>query len=174
VRFAWGRPGGETMTATTPEQSPHLKIWWEDLAVGQVRDLGSLSPSAEEIVAFASQFDPQPFHLDPEAAKASVFGGLCASGWHTCSLAMRLMVTNFLHESSSLGSPGLENIKWLKPVFPGDTLRLQHTITEKRVMGKRPDVGLVRTIWEMFNQQGDKVLHMEGYGMFRLRSPAKP
>ena len=168
-----GRPGGETMTATTPEQSPHIKIWWEDLAVGQVKDLGSLSPTADEIVAFARQFDPQPFHLDPEAAKASVFGGLCASGWHTCSLAMKLMVTNFLNESSSLGSPGLENIKWLKPVFPGDTLRLQHTITEKRVMGKRPDVGLVRTIWEMFNQHGDKVLHMEGYGMFRLRSPEK-
>jgi acyl dehydratase len=159
------------MTATTPESSPHIKIWWEDLEIGQIRDLGSLSPTAEEIVAFASQFDPQPFHLDPEAAKASVFGGLCASGWHTCSLAMRLMVTNFLHESSSLGSPGLENIKWLKPVFPGDTLRMQHTITEKRVMGKRPDVGLVRTIWEMFNQHGDKVLHMEGYGMFRLRKP---
>ena len=161
------------MTATTPEQSPHIKIWWEDLEIGQVRDLGSLSPTADEIVAFARQFDPQPFHLDPQAAKASVFGGLCASGWHTCSLAMRLMVTNFLHESSSLGSPGLENIKWLKPVFPGDTLRLQHTITEKRVMGKRPDVGLVRTIWEMFNQHGDKVLHMEGYGMFRLRSPER-
>ena len=161
------------MTATTPEQSPHIKIWWEDLAIGQVRDLGSLSPTADEIVAFARQFDPQPFHLDPEAAKASVFGGLCASGWHTCSLAMKLMVTNFLHESSSLGSPGLENIQWLKPVFPGDTLRLQHRITEKRVMGKRPDVGLVRTIWEMFNQQGDKVLHMEGYGMFRLRHPSQ-
>ena len=159
------------MTATTPENSPHIKIWWEDLEVGQVKDLGSLSPTAEEIVAFASQFDPQPFHLDPEAAKASVFGGLCASGWHTCSLAMKLMVTNFLHESSSLGSPGLENIKWLKPVFPGDTLRLQHHITEKRVMGKRPDVGLVRTTWEMSNQHGDQVLHMEGWGMFRLRSP---
>ena len=161
------------MTATTPEQSPRINIWWEDLEVGQVKDLGSLSPTAEEIVAFASQFDPQPFHLDPEAAKASVFGGLCASGWHTCSLAMKLMVTNFLHESSSLGSPGLENIKWIKPVFPGDTLRLQHTITEKRPMSKRPDVGLVRTIWEMFNQQGEKVLHMEGYGMFRLKSPPR-
>ena len=158
------------MTATTPEQSPHIKIWWEDLEVGQVKDLGTISPTAEEIVAFATQFDPQPFHLYPEAAKASVFGALCASGWHTCSMAMRLMVTNFLHESSSLGSPGLENIKWLKPVFPDDTLSLRHTITEKRVMKKRPDVGLVRTIWEMFNQHGDKVLHMEGYGMFRTRS----
>lgn len=163
-----------TLTATTPEKSPHVRYWWEDLSVGDVKDLGSLSPTAEEIVAFARQFDPQPFHLDPEAAKDSVFGALCASGWHTCSLAMRLMVTNFLHESASLGSPGLENIRWQKPVFPGDVLRLQHTIVDKRPMNKRPDVGLVRTVWEMFNQHGDKVLHMEGHGMFRRRVPASP
>ena len=159
------------MTATTPEQSPHIKVWWEDVDVGQVLDLGSLSPTAEEIVAFATQFDPQPFHLSEEAGQASVFGGLCASGWHTCRLAMRLMVTNFLHQSSSLGSPGLENIRWLKPVFPGDTLSLRQTVLEKRPMSKRPDVGLLRTKWEMFNQRGDQVLHMEGYGMFRRRSP---
>ena len=82
------------------------------------------------------------------------------------------MVTHFLHESSSLGSPGLENIKWLKPVFPGDTLRLQHTVLESRPMSKRADVGLVRTQWEMHNQHDQKVLHMEGYGMFRRRHPA--
>ncbi len=161
-------------TATTPEQSPHIKVWWEDMAVGQVLDLGSLSPTADDIVAFATQFDPQPFHLSEEGGKASVFGGLCASGWHTCSLAMRLMVTNFLHRSSSLGSPGLENIRWLKPVFPGDTLSLRQTVLEKRPMSKRPDVGLLRTQWEMFNQHGDQVLHMEGYGMFRRRSPQTP
>ncbi|MBW8316031.1 MAG: MaoC family dehydratase [Thiobacillus sp.] len=161
------------MTATTPEQSPHIKIWWEDLEIGQVRDLGSLSPTKEEIIAFASQFDPQPFHLSEEGGKASVFGALSASGWHTCAMAMRLMVTNFLHETSSLGSPGLESLKWTKPVYPGDVLRLQHTITEKRPMSKRPDVGLVRTVWEMFNQHGDKVLHMEGYGMFRRREPGQ-
>ncbi|MBL0945713.1 MAG: MaoC family dehydratase [Hydrogenophaga sp.] len=154
------------------KQTP--KYFWEDLAVDEVRDLGSITPTAEEIVAFASQFDPQPFHLDPEAAKDSVFGALCASGWHTCAMAMRLMVTNFLHETSSLGSPGLDSLKWLKPVYPGDTLSLRHTITEKRVMAKRPDVGLVRTTWEMFNQHGDAVLRMEGYGMFRLRQPAQP
>jgi acyl dehydratase len=159
------------MTATTPEQSPHIKIWWEDLEVGQVIDLGSLSPTAEEIVAFATQFDPQPFHLSEEGGKASVFGGLCASGWHTCSLAMRLMVTNFLHQSSGLGSPGLENIRWLKPVFPNDTLSLRQTVLEKRPMSKRPDVGLLRTLWEMSNQNGEHVLRMEGYGMFRRRSP---
>lgn len=163
ARSALGRPGG---------RNP-IKLYWEDLSVGETRDLGSLSPTAEEIVAFASQWDPQPFHLDPEAAKDSVFGALCASGWHTCAMAMRLMVTNFLHETSSLGSPGLDSLKWLKPVFPGDTLTLKHTITEKRVMGKRPDVGLVRTVWEMVNQHGEPVLRMEGYGMFRLRHPAQ-
>jgi acyl dehydratase len=163
------RSKGSQVTATTPEQSPHVNIWWEDLEVGQTRDLGSVSPTREEIIAFASQFDPQPFHLSEEGGKASVFGALSASGWHTCAMAMRLMVTNFLHESSSLGSPGLESLKWTKPVYPGDVLRLQHTITEKRAMSKRPDVGLVRTVWEMFNQNGDKVLHMDGYGMVRRR-----
>ena len=149
-----------------------IKYYWEDMHPGDVRDLGTISPTREEIIAFASQFDPQPFHLDDEAAKASVFGALCASGWHTCSMAMRLMVTNFLHQAASLGSPGLENVKWLKPVLPGDVLRLEHSIVETRPMSKRPDVGLVRTEWNMFNQHGDKVLHMEGWGMFRRRHPA--
>jgi acyl dehydratase len=151
-----------------------ITYYWEDMTVGLQRDLGTISPTREAIIEFASQFDPQPFHLDEEAAKASVFGGLCASGWHTCAMAMRLMVTNFLHESSSLGSPGLESLKWLKPVFPGDTLRLQHTVIESRPMSKRLDVGLVRTVWAMFNQHGDQVLHMEGYGMFRRRTPGTP
>lgn len=151
----------------------NIKYYWEDFAVGQVRDLGTISPTREEIISFASQFDPQPFHLDDEAAKASVFGGLCASGWHTCSMAMRLMVTNFLQESSSLGSPGLENIQWRKPVFPGDVLRLQSTVLEVKPMSKRADVGMTRNHWEMFNQHGEKVLNMEGWGMFRRRTPAE-
>jgi acyl dehydratase len=153
---------------------PDILYFWEDMATGQVRDLGTISPTREDIIAFASQFDPQPFHLDDEAGKASVFGGLCASGWHTCSMAMRLMVTNFLHETSSLGSPGLENIKWTKPVYPNDTLRLQTTVLETKAMGRRPDVGTTRNLWEMFNQHGEKVLQMEGWGMFRRRYPASP
>lgn len=150
------------------------RICWEDLAPGSVRDLGSLTISREEIIAFAAQFDPQPFHLSEEGGQASVFGGLCASGWHTCSLAMRLMVDNFSRHATSLGSPGLENIKWLKPVRPGDTLSLKHRIIETRPMKSRPDVGLVRTHWEMFNQHGEQVLHMEGWGMFgrRHRAPS--
>ena len=149
----------------------NIKYYWEDLTPGSVRDLGTVSPTAEEIRTFATQFDPQPFHIDEEAAKRSIFGGLCASGWHTCSMAMRLMVDNFLSESSSLGSPGLESLKWLKPVYPGDTLSLKSTILESRPMASRPDVGLVRTAWDMFNQDGEKVLHMDGYGMFRRRNP---
>ena len=149
-----------------------IKYFWEDMAVGQVRDLGSITPTREEIIAFATQFDPQPFHLDDEAAKASVFGALSASGWHTCAMAMRLMVTNFLNNTSSLGSTGLEGIKWLKPVFPGDVLHLQSTVLETKPMSKRPDVGMTRNLWEMSKQNGDKVLQMEGWGMFRRRTPA--
>ena len=145
------------------------KLYWEDMQPGETRDLGSITPIREDIIAFATQFDPQPFHLDDDAAKASVFGGLCASGWHTCSMAMRLMVLNFLNNTSSLGAPGLENIKWMKPVFPGDTLQLQSTTTDVRPMSKRADVGLVRSVWAMYNQHGDQVLHMEGWGMFRRK-----
>ena len=150
----------------------HILYYWEDLLPGSERDLGTITPTREEIIAFASQFDPQPFHLDDAAAKASVFGSLCASGWHTCAMAMRLMVTNFLHQSSSLGSPGLENLQWKKPVLPNDTLRLRHKIIASRPMRSKPDVGLVRTEWHMHNQHGDLVLFMEGWSMFRRRHPA--
>lgn len=149
-----------------------IKHYWEDMTVGSVRELGTVTPTREEIMHFAEQFDPQPFHLSDEGGKASLFGGLCASGWHTCSMAMGLMVRNFLRESSSLGSPGLENIKWLKPVYPGDTLRLTHEVLESRAMNSKPDVGLVRTVWRMHNQHNEQVLHMEGYSMFRRRHPA--
>jgi acyl dehydratase len=148
--------------------------YWEDLQPGSVRELGSVTPTAEDIKDFAEQFDPQPFHLDELAGRRSIFGNLCASGWHTCALAMRLTVENFLRESSSMGSPGLESLRWLKPVYPDDTLTLRHTILESRPLRKRPDIGLVRSRWEMFNQNSEKVLEMEGYGMFRRRTPATP
>jgi acyl dehydratase len=151
-----------------------IKYYWEDLEVDSVRDMGTVTVSAEEIKEFAEQFDPQPFHIDEAAGRRSIFGNLCASGWHTCALAMKLTVENFLNESSSMGSPGLESLRWLKPVYPGDTLRLLHTIVESRPLRKRTDTGLVRSTWEMFNQNGEKVLHMEGYGMFRRRHPATP
>lgn len=149
-----------------------IKYYWEDLHAGQTIELGSVTVEREEALAFAGRYDPQPFHLDDEAAARSMFGQLATSGWHTCSMAMGLMVRNFLLESSSLGSPGLEKLQWLKPVFPGDTLSLRQRVVETRPMKSRPDVGLVRTIWEMFNQHGEQVLMMDGYAMFRRRTPA--
>lgn len=145
---------------------------WEDLAPGTVRELGSVTPTREDILAFAKQFDPQPFHLSDEGGRNSVFGALCASGWHTCAMAMKLTVENMLSNSTSLGSPGLDNLRWLKPVYPGDTLTLTHTILEQRGMRSRPEVGLVRSRWDMRNQDGEPVLLMEGWGMFGRRTPA--
>ena len=149
-----------------------ITIFWEDLQPGTVRELGTTSVSVEEIKEFAAKYDPQPFHLDEEKARNSLFGGLVASGWQTACLAMRLTVDNMMRDSASQGSPGLESLKWLKPVHPGDALSLRHTILESRPLKSRPDTGLVRSRWEMFNQHGDKVLEMEGYGMFGRRHPA--
>lgn len=151
-----------------------IRIWWEDLEVGQVRDLGSLSPTREDILAFAGQFDPQPFHLDDEAARASVFGALCASGWHTCAMAMRMMCDGYLLRSASLGSPGLEDIRWKQPVYPGDVLGMRMTILESRPMRSRPGVGLMRARWEVLNQDGELCAEFAGWGMFRRRTPVEP
>jgi acyl dehydratase len=157
------------MTTATKE----YKYYWEDFPVGKVREFGGVTMTADEIIAFARQFDPQPFHLSEEGGKNSLFGGLCASGWHTCALAMRMMCDAYLLETASLGSPGLENIRWLKPVRPGDTLRLRTVVLEARPLDSRPHVGLVRTRWEMLNQNNEEVMQMEGYGMFRLRDATK-
>ena len=151
-----------------------VTIWWEDMQPGTVRELGTTSVTKEEIKEFAAKYDPQPFHLDEEVARQSMFGGLVASGWQTAVLAMRLTVDNLLRHSSSQGSPGLEGLKWLKPVHPGDVLSLRHTIVEARALRKRPDTGMVRARWELFNQHGDKVMEMEGYGFFGRREPATP
>jgi acyl dehydratase len=152
----------------------HISIYWEDLVPGSVRELGGVTVLEKEMLAFAKQFDPQPFHLNRQAGEDSIFGDLCASGWHTCSMAMRLTVDNLLKHSSSLGSPGLESVKWVHPVFAQDVLTLRHTVLESRPLRKRLDVGLVLSVWEMFNQTGDMVLRMEGYGMFGRRTPGEP
>ncbi len=144
-------------------------IWWEDFKVGESADMGSHRFTEEEIVAFARQFDPQPFHTDAEAAGRSAFGGLVASGWHTCAIGMRLMVERYVGQAASLGSPGLDNIRWLKPVRPGDTIAYRRTVLESRASGSRPGVGLVKHRWEALNQDGELVMTMEGWGMFGRR-----
>jgi acyl dehydratase len=146
------------------------KLHWEDFPVGRVRELGPTPPiTAEEIVDFASKFDPQPFHTDEGAARQSSFGGLVASGWHTCGMAMRLYVDAVLHRASSLGSPGIDKLRWLKPVRPGDVLRLRVEVVEARPSESKPFLGLVRSRWQMTNQASEVVLEMEGWGMFRRR-----
>jgi len=152
---------------TATERTP--RFFWEDFPEGSVREFGNKTVTRESIIAFAREFDPQPFHVDEEAAKRSLFGGLCASGWHTCSLAMRMMCDEYLLESASMGSPGLENLKWIKPVYPGDTLRVRLQVVEARPMASKPQVGLVRSRWEVINQRAEVVLTMEGWGMFARR-----
>ena len=146
-----------------------IRYFWEDFPAGLVRDIGSFAVTREAVLAFAHEFDPQPFHTDDEAAQASLFGGLCASGWHTCAMAMRLMCDSYLLEAASLGSPGIDSLRWLKPVFPGDTLGGTMTVLEARPMASKPHVGLVRSAWDLRNQHGETVLTMEGWGMFRRR-----
>jgi acyl dehydratase len=146
-----------------------VRWYWEDFPAGHVCAVGPLAVSREAVLAFARDFDPQPFHLDDAAAEASLFGRLAASGWHTCAMTMRMMCDAYLLESSSLGSPGLEQIKWHHPVFPGDTLRGTMTVLEARPMNSRPTVGLLRSRWEIVNQDGTVVLTMEGWGMFGRR-----
>jgi acyl dehydratase len=151
-----------------PETRTH-RLYWEDFPVGQKLEFGAMPVPREAVLEFARQFDPQPFHVDEAAARHSLFGGLCASGWHTCAMAMRMMCDAYLLDSSSLGSPGIDALRWHKPVFPGDTLRMQMDVTEARPMASKPHVGLVKAVWTVFNQQGDKVLTMEGWNMFGRR-----
>ena len=143
---------------------------FEDFEAGQVHELGTHTVTEEEILAFAREFDPQPFHLDPEAARDSVFGGLIASGWHTGSLWMRLYVDSLLGGAASMGSPGIEELRWLAPVRPGDTLAGRLTVLETTPSERRPDRGTVRIRGEMVNQDGVTVLTMVSRGHFGRRT----
>ncbi len=126
----------------------------------------------DDIVRFAAEFDPQPFHLDDAAARDTIYGGLIASGWHTAAMAMRMMCDAYLLRSASLGSPGLDSLKWLLPVRAGDTLSVRLSILEARPLESKPGVGLVKSRHEVLNQDRQVVMRMEGYGMFRRRPQA--
>ena len=149
-----------------------MPLYLEDSAPGQVLESPPRTLDRDEIVAFARQYDPQPFHIDEEAAKRSVFGGLIASGWQTTGIMMRLMWDTFLKDTASLGSPGSDEIRWLRPVRPGDTLRARFTIVDVVPSRSKPDRGIVRTYTEVLNQQGEIVMTHRGLGMFGRRPPA--
>lgn len=146
------------------------KRWaYEDFEEGAVLELGSKTVTAEEIIDFASQFDAQPMHLDEAAGKASILGGLAASGWHTCCLFMRMMCDGFLLDSTSQGSPGIEYARWKKPVLAGDTLSGRSVVAAKRESGSRPNLGFVTVRHELTNQRGEVVLEFQNTGMFLKR-----
>lgn len=148
--------------------------YFDDIEVGSKIVLGSKTISEEEILRFAREFDPQPFHIDAEAAQNSIFGGLIASGWHTCSITMRLMVDGLLANSSSLGSPGIEQIRWTRPVRPGDTLRAVLTVLEVRMSQSKPDRCTVKMHTNLYNQHEEQVMWMESYGMFARKPDTLP
>ena len=144
--------------------------YWEDFHVGDVAELGSVTVSEAEIVEFAQRFDPQPFHVDPEAAKASPFGGLIASGWHTTALFMGMFVRAILLDSAALGSPGVDEIRWREPVRPGDTLSGRPTITDVQPSSSNPRRGTVFTANEVRNQDGVLVMTLKARGFFARRT----
>ena len=141
-----------------------------DLHVGQVIEAGPRRVEEEEILRFAEAYDPQWFHVDREKARKGPYGGLIASGWHTCSIAMRLSVDAVLAGSDTVGSPGVADIKWLNPVRPGDSLTLSAEVLEKRRSNSKPNLGIMRWRWRLFNQQGQEVLESEATSLFDLSS----
>jgi acyl dehydratase len=139
--------------------------YWEDVQVA----FGRKVVTRDEIVEFARAFDPQPFHLDDEAAKANLIGQLSASGWHSCAMMMRMVADDVLNKSASLGSPGMEEVKWLKPVCPGDQLSGRYTCQSKRILSSRPEVGLCMMFFEMVNQHGEVVMTWATSQLLRVR-----
>ncbi len=146
--------------------------FFEDYAVGAVAELGPVAVDAEEVVAFARRYDPQPMHTDATAAAAGPLGGLIASGWHTAALMMRLIVEQYLSPASSLASPGLDELRWLRPVRPGDTLSVRVTVIEATRSRSKPDRGVVRSMVEVRNQHGETVMSLQPINLVRCRPPA--
>lgn len=136
--------------------------YFEDFHVGDTFDLGSEEVTEEEIIAFARQFDPQPFHIDPERARDSIFGGLVASGCHIVAIYMRLFVNGLLQYVASMGSPGVDEVRWLNPIRPGDIVRARFTVVETIPSRSRPNRGILKSMCELFNQHDELVMRMKG------------
>lgn len=143
--------------------------YFDDFVRGEEIELGSVEVTEEAIIEFAEQFDPQPFHVDVEAAKETPFGGLIASGWHTCAIYMRLLYDGMIRESSSQGSSGMEELRWLAPVRPGDTLRARYVVVDAQPSATKPNRGTVTFRSEMLNQDDVVVLRMVGRGLYGTR-----
>lgn len=145
------------------------QLHFEDFRVGDVSTFGAYEVTLEEVKAFAGEFDPQPFHLDEEAGARSIAGALSASGWHTTAICMRMMYDGYISQTASMGSPGVDEVKWLKPVFPGDVLSMRRITLEARTSASRPHMGIIRSRWEVLDQDGVIKLEMTGYGLVKVR-----
>lgn len=147
--------------------------FYEDLVVGEIHRFGAYAVTREEVIAFASKYDAQPFHLDDAAAAATHFGRLSASGWHTCAMTMAMLVERHRDTGhQGLGSPGVDDVRWLRPVYPGDTLSVETELLEKRRSATKPDRGIFRTATRVFNQDGVMVMSMTSRAMVSTRDPA--
>ncbi len=145
-------------------------IYFEDLVVGTKSSFGSYAVTREEVIEFATKYDSQPFHLDDEAAAQTHFGRLSASGWHTCAMTMAILVENMKSfDQAGLGSPGHDELRWIKPVYPGDTLRCETELLEKRQSQSKPEMGIFRSKVMTFNQHDDMVLSFVSIALIRVR-----
>ena len=144
--------------------------YFEDLVVGTKARFGRYEVTREEVIDFAGKYDPQPFHLDDDAAAQTHFGRLSASGWHTCAMVMRMLVDNLKeHRQAGLGSPGLDELRWLRPVYPGDVLRVESELLEKTRSRSRPEMGSYKSIISVFNQDDVKVMTFRSIGLIAVR-----
>jgi acyl dehydratase len=149
--------------------APEAHLYFEDYVPGSVREFGPTVVDEAEIVEFARRYDPQPIHTDPEWALSGPFGGLIASGWHTTAIMMRLLVDHYLPSAASLGSPGIDELRWLRPVRPGDELRVRVTVIEARPSRSKPDRGLLRSRIEVLEADGSAVMTLIALNMIRRR-----
>jgi acyl dehydratase len=147
--------------------------YFEDIAVGAKQAFGNYAVTRDEVMDFAKKYDPQPFHLSDEAAAATHFGRLSASGWHTCAMTMAMLVENLKsNRQAGLGSPGIDELRWLKPVYPGDTLRCESEVLEKRRSASRPEMGIFKSRLTVFNQNDVPVMTMVSNGLVATRDRA--
>ena len=150
-------------------------MYFEDIVVGASQSFGRYEVTREEVLEFARKYDPQPFHLDDEAAAQTHFGRISASGWHTCAMTMSMLVENLkANKQAGLGSPGVDELRWQKPVYPGDTLRCESTVIEKRRSKSRREMGIFKSRLTVFNQHDEPVMQMTSNGLIRVRDEDAP
>jgi acyl dehydratase len=163
---------GIGILADVTDLSEHAIWYFEDYVPGRTVDCGSFSISEAEITAFAREYDPQPFHIDPVVAASGPFGGLIASGWQTTSMTMRLLVEHFVGPETGLGAAGVDEIRWPRPVRPGDTLHVRAAVLEARRSNSKPDRGIIRSMAEVTNQHGETVMRLTAINFVRTRNAA--